>query len=176
MRIERAKIRKAPPMPPAPMFGPNPREMMIDIGHTAPDLTLPRDGGTLLRLADLRPKSVVLVAYAADGTPSCTNQLMEFNALADAFAAKGAVILGLSKDSVKKHDKFIAKMGISFPLLSDTGEVMESLGAFGPKIFFGKPVIGTLRTTFLIDGEGKFAAIWKVEKVKGHAAEVLAAL
>jgi thioredoxin-dependent peroxiredoxin len=149
---------------------------MIDIGHTAPDLTLPRDGGTLLRLADLRPKSVVLVAYAADGTPSCTNQLMEFNALADAFAAKGAVILGLSKDSVKKHDKFIAKMGITFPLLSDTGEVMESLGAFGPKIFFGKPVIGTLRTTFLIDGEGKFAAIWKVEKVKGHAAEVLAAL
>lgn len=149
---------------------------MIEIGHAAPDLTLPRDGGTMLRLADLRPKRVVLVAYAADGTPSCTNQLMEFNALAAEFAAKDAVIIGLSKDSVKKHDKFIAKMGITFALASDTGEVMESLGAFGPKIFFGKPVIGTLRTTYLIDADGKFSAIWKVDKVKGHAAEVLAAL
>ena len=146
----------------------------LTLGQSAPDLSLPRDGGTELRLLDLRPKQVVLFTYAADGTPSCTNEVMEFNALAAEFAAANCVVIGLSKDSVKKHEKFIAKMGITLPLASDTGTVMEELGAFGPKIFFGKPVVGVLRTTFLIDGAGNVAAIWKVDKVKGHAAEVLA--
>lgn len=149
---------------------------MIDIGQDFPDLTLPRDGGTDIRLADIRPKRLVLFTYGADGTPSCTNEVMDFNALAADFAAKDCVVLGLSKDSPKKHDKFIAKMGITLPLASDMGEVMESIGAYGPKIFFGKPVVGVLRTTYLIDGAGKLAQIWKVDKVKGHAAEVLAAL
>ncbi len=149
---------------------------MLNIDDMAPDLTLPRDGGGEIRLLDIRPKKLVLVTYGGDGTPSCTNEIMEFNDLVDAFAAKDAVIVGLSKDSVKKHDKFIAKMGIRFALASDTGDVMERIGAYGPKIFFGKPVIGVLRTTYLFDGQGKVAAIWKVNKVKGHAAEVLAAL
>lgn len=149
---------------------------MIDIGQDFPDLTLPRDGGGHIRLLDIRPKKLVLFTYGADGTPSCTNEVMEFNALAADFAAKGCVVLGLSKDKPQKHDKFIAKMGITLPLASDLGEVMESIGAFGPKIFFGKPVVGVLRTTYLIDGAGKLTHIWKVDKVKGHAAEVLAAL
>ena len=149
---------------------------MLEIGQTFPDLILPRDGGGSIKLSDIRPKKLVLFTYGADGTPSCTNEVMDFNTMAADFAAKGAVVVGLSKDSPKKHDKFIAKMGITIPLASDVAEVMESIGAYGPKIFFGKPVIGVLRTTYLIDSEGTFAAMWKVDKVKGHAAEVLAAL
>jgi peroxiredoxin Q/BCP len=149
---------------------------MLTLGQDFPNLTLPRDGGTSIRLLDIRPKSLVLVTYGGDGTPSCTTEVMEFNALAAEFAAKGAVIVGLSKDSPKKHDKFIAKMGISFALASDDAQHMESIGAYGPKVFFGKPVIGVLRSTYLIDGAGKLAKIWNVDRVKGHAAEVLAAL
>lgn len=146
-------------------------------GQAAPDFTLPRDGGSSVTLSALRPAPVVLVTYGADGTPSCTNEIMEFNALLPDFAALGVTVLGLSKDSVAKHDKFIAKMGIGFPLLSDKdGHVMEDWGAFGEKMFFGKLVQGVLRTTFLIDGTGKVAKAWKVDKVKGHASEVLAHL
>lgn len=146
-------------------------------GQAAPDFTLPRDGGGSVTLSDLRPAPVVLFTYGADGTPTCTNEVMDFNALLPDFAALGVTVLGLSKDSVAKHDKFIAKMGIGMPLLSDKdGHVMEDWGAHGEKLFFGKLVQGVLRTTFLIDGSGKIARIWKVDKVKGHAAEVLAHL
>lgn len=147
---------------------------MPTLAHPFPDLTLPISGGQTLRLADLRPKQIVLFAYGADGTPSCTNEVMDFNALAADFAAANCAVIGLSKDSVKKHDKFIAKMGITLPLASDEGTIMQELGAYGPKIFFGKPVIGVLRSTFLIDSAGLLAEVWKVDKVKGHAAEVLA--
>ena len=149
----------------------------MTIGQMAPDFTLPRDGGALVTLSSWRPKPVVLFTYGADGTPSCTNEVMDFNALLPQFSNQGIVVLGLSKDSVAKHDKFIAKMGIKMPLLSDKdGQMMESWGAFGEKLFFGKLVQGVLRSTFLIDGAGKIAHIWKVDKVKGHAAEVLAHL
>ena len=146
-------------------------------GQMAPDFTLPRDGGTTVTLSTLRPTSVVLFTYGGDGTPTCTNEVMDFNAHLAEFAAAGVTVLGLSKDSVAKHDKFIAKMGITFPLLSDKdGHMMEDWGAFGEKLFFGKLVQGVLRSTFLIDGAGRIARIWKVDKVKGHAAEVLAAV
>ena len=149
----------------------------IALGQMAPDFTLPRDGGALVTLSSLRPKPVVLFAYGADGTPSCTNQVMDFNALLPEFAALGVEVLGLSKDSVAKHDKFIAKMDIKMPLLSaKDSQMMESWGAFGEKLFFGKLVQGVLRSTFLIDGAGKIAHIWKVDKVKGHAEAVLAHL
>lgn len=146
-------------------------------GQMAPDFTLPRDGGTSVTLSSLRPARVVLFTYGGDGTPTCTNEVMDFNTHLAEFAAAGVTVLGLSKDSVAKHDKFVAKMGINFPLLSDKdGHMMEDWGAFGEKLFFGKLVQGVLRSTFLIDGEGRVAHIWKVEKVKGHAAEVLAAV
>ena len=149
----------------------------INQGHMAPDFTLPRDGGSMVTLSALRPAPVVLFTYGADGTPTCTNEVMDFNTHLPAFAAAGVTVLGLSKDSVAKHDKFVAKMGIGFPLLSDKdGHVMEDWGAFGEKLFFGKLVQGVLRSTFLIDGEGRVARVWKVDKVKGHAAEVLAAV
>ena len=150
---------------------------MIAEGQPAPDFTLPRDGGGTVTLSSLRPQPVVLFTYGKDGTPTCTNEVMEFNALADAFRAAGAVVLGLSKDPVKTHDRFIAKQGITLPLLSDHGgSVMEQWGAHGEKLFFGKMVTGVLRTTFLIGGDGIVRKIWKVDKVKGHAAEVLSAL
>lgn len=149
---------------------------MISIGQPFMDLYFPRDGGGTVRLADFAPKSLVLFTYGGDGTPSCTQEVMEFNALAADFAAADCAVLGLSKDSAAKHDKFIAKMGITLPLASDTATAMEQMGAFGPKIFFGKPVIGVLRSTFLINGAGILTHIWKVDRVKGHAAQVLAAV
>ena len=148
---------------------------MIAQGQTAPDFTLHRDGGGTVTLSALRPAPVVLFTYGADGTPSCTNEVMDFNTLAPEFAALGITVLGLSKDTAAKHDKFIAKMGITVPLLSDKdGSMMEEWGAFGEKLFFGKLVQGVLRSTFLIDSHGVLERVWKVDKVKGHAAEVLA--
>ena len=150
---------------------------MIAQGSTAPDFTLPRDGGTTVTLSALRPAPVVLFTYGGDGTPTCTNEVMEFNALHGEFKALGVQVLGLSKDSVKSHDKFRAKMAITLPLLSDHGgHMMEDWAAFGEKLFFGKIVQGVLRQTFLIDGAGLLEHIWKVDRVKGHAAEVLAHL
>ena len=150
---------------------------MITQGHFAPDFTLPRDGGSAVTLSALRPGLVLIVTYGGDGTPTCTNEVMEFNGLHSEFQALGVTVLGLSKDSVAKHGKFRAKMGIDFPLLSDHGRhVMEDWGAFGEKLFFGKMVQGVLRQTFLIDGAGMLEKIWKVDRVKGHAAEVLAYL
>lgn len=150
---------------------------MIRAGLPAPDFTLPRDGGSLVTLSALRPQPVVIFAYGGDGTPSCTNEVMDFNGLAPEFAVLGVQVFGLSKDTVAKHDKFITKMGIVLPLLSDAqGQMMQDWGAFGEKLFFGKTVQGVLRQTFLIDGAGTIAHVWKVDRVKGHAAEVLAHL
>ncbi len=149
---------------------------MIAVHQPFPNLILPCNGGAQVQLADCRPKSLVLFTYGSDGTPSCTNEVMEFEGLYPAFQAANCVVLGLSKDSPAKHDKFIAKMGITLPLASDLSTAMEEMGAFGPKIFFGKPVIGVLRSTFLINGAGLLTHIWKVDRVKGHAAEVLAAV
>ena len=150
---------------------------MLTPGQTAPDFTLPRDDGSLVTLSALRGRPVVIFAYGADGTPTCTNEVMDFNALAPEFAALGVEVLGLSKDSAAKHAKFRTKMAITLPLLSDHGnQMMEDWGAFGEKLFFGKLVQGVLRQTFLIDAAGKLEHIWKVDRVKDHAAEVLAYL
>lgn len=144
-------------------------------GQIAPDFTLLREDGTGVTLSALRGGRVVLFTYGADGTPSCTNEIMEFQELLADFTAAGVTVLGLSKDAVEKHRKFAAKQGLGMALLSDKGgQVMEAWGAYGEKIFFGKQVVGVLRTTFLIEPDGTLGHIWRVEKVKGHAAEVLA--
>ena len=146
-------------------------------GQIAPDATLNRDGGGTLSLSALRPSRVVLFTYGGDGTPTCTNQVMEFNALQADFRAAGAEVIGLSKDTVKSHDRFKARMGITLTLASDHGgTMMQDWGAFGEKLFFGKLVQGVLRSTFLLDGDGRILRIWKVDRVKGHAADVLAAV
>lgn len=149
----------------------------ISPGRPTPDFTLPRSGGGSVTLSALRPARVVIFAYGKDGTPTCTNEVMEFQELHARFAAAGVEVLGLSKDKVAAHDRFAAKMGITLPLLSDTGgRMMEDWGLFGEKLFFGKMVQGVLRQTVLVGGDGVIAQVWKVDKVKGHAAEVLAAV
>ena len=146
-------------------------------GQIAPDFTLPCDGGAQVTLSALRPKWVVIFTYGKDGTPTCTNEVLEFNALLPAFHAAGCEVIGLSKDKPAAHDKFKAKFGLSLRLASDHGgHLMEDWGAFGQKLFVGKMVTGVLRSTFLVDGTGRLARIWKVDRVKDHAAEVLAAL
>jgi peroxiredoxin Q/BCP len=151
--------------------------LQLTEGQMAPDLTLPRDGGSLVTLSALRGTAVVIFSYGGDGTPTCTTEVMDFNARTTDFAALGVTVMGLSKDSVAKHEKFRTKMGITLPLLSDKdSQVMEAWGAFGEKLFFGKMVQGVLRSTVLIRPGGQIAQIWKVDKVKGHAGHVLAAL
>lgn len=146
-------------------------------GDTAPDFTLARSGGGTLTLSSLRPRPVVLFAYGKDGTPTCTNEITDFNTLLPRFQAAGVEVLGVSKDKAAAHDRFLAKTGMTVTLLSDFGgTMMEDWGTFGEKLFFGKMVTGVLRKTFIIGGDGRVRRVWEVDKVKDHAAEVLAAV
>lgn len=150
---------------------------MFSIGHKAPDFTLPACPGGPFTLSAQRPAPVVLFFYGKDGTPTCTAEAMDFAALLPDFSALGARVIGVSKDSLAAHARFIAKTGLGYALGSDQGgRMMEDWGAHGEKLFFGKRVQGVLRKTYLIDGDGLIAAAWAVDRVKGHAAEVLAAL
>lgn len=146
-------------------------------GQPAPDFTAPRDGGGTLTLSDLRPKAVVLYFYPKDDTPGCTTEAIDFTAQADAFDAAGAVVVGVSKDPVKSHDKFIAKHALGIALVSDAeGDICERYGTWGERSMYGKKYMGIERTTVLIDGDGKVARVWNKVKVPGHVAEVLEAV
>ena len=150
---------------------------MLETGQTAPDFTLPRDGGENVTLSDLRGQKVVLYFYPKDNTPGCTTEALDFTALKDAFAAAGTLVFGISKDSVKKHENFCAKHELGIPLLSDAeGTVCEDYGVWAEKKIYGKTFWGIVRTTYLIDEEGKVAQIWPKVKVADHAAQVLAAV
>ena len=150
---------------------------MIEIGQPAPDVSLPRDGGETVTLSDLKPKAVVLYFYPKDDTPGCTKEAIAFTALRDEFEASGAIVFGISKDPVKKHDKFVAKYDLSIPLLSDEdGDVCERYGTWVEKNMYGKTYMGIERTTVLIDGAGNLAEIWRKVKVLGHAEAVLEAV
>ena len=149
---------------------------MIATGQTAPEFTLPRDGGSSVSLASLRPGKVVLYFYPKDDTPGCTLEAQDFSARAAAFAAAGCMVIGISKDSVKAHDKFCAKHKLAVILASDEGgQVCEAYGVWKEKSMYGKTYMGIERSTFLIDGTGAVARIWARVKVRGHADEVLAA-
>ena len=149
----------------------------LDPGHPAPAITLPRDGGGMTSLADFAGKSVVIYFYPKDDTPGCTLEAQGFTAEVEAFATSGATVLGISKDSVKKHDKFRDKYGLRIALLSDeAGDVCERYGVWVEKSMYGKTYMGIERATFLIDGTGKIARIWRNVKVPGHVEEVLAAV
>lgn len=150
---------------------------MLDIGTLAPDFTLPRDGGTDLSLADLRGKTVILYFYPKDNTPGCTTEALDFTALTPAFEAANAVVLGVSKDSVKKHDNFCKKHDLGIALLSDAdGTLCEDYGVWQEKTNYGKTYMGIVRTTYIIDTNRKISHIFPKVKVKGHAEEVLAAV
>ena len=146
-------------------------------GALAPQFNLPRDGGGNVSLADLAGKTVVLYAYPKDDTSGCTTEALDFTALAGEFAEAGAVIVGLSPDPVKAHDKFIAKHDLGIILASDEDKsVLEAYGVWKEKSMYGRTYMGVERSTFIIDGSGTIARIWRKVKVKGHAQTVLEAV
>ncbi|EKV26139.1 Thiol peroxidase, Bcp-type [Caenispirillum salinarum AK4] len=148
--------------------------MSLSVGDAAPDFTLPTDGGGSVSLSALKGKPVVLYFYPKDATPGCTTEACDFRDLEPDFSGVDAVIIGVSKDSVKKHDSFKAKQGLTFPLASDAdSDVCERYGVWKEKSMYGKTFWGIERTTFLIAPDGTIAQVWPKVKVKGHAAEVL---
>lgn len=150
---------------------------MIEIGTQASDFTLPRDGGEMLSLSALRPKAVVLYFYPKDDTSGCTREAVDFTELGPDFAAAGAMVVGVSKDSATKHDKLIAKHALGVTLVSDEdSDLCERYGVWVEKSMYGKSYMGIERATFLIDGAGVVRGVWRKVKVPGHAAEVLAAV
>ncbi|MGI9369865.1 MAG: peroxiredoxin [Ruegeria sp.] len=149
---------------------------MPDISDIAPEFTLPRDGGGQVSLSDLRGNAVILFFYPRDDTPGCTKESIGFSEQLKAFADAGAQVFGISRDSVAKHDKFVAKHGLTTPLLSDEGSsVCEDYGVWVEKNMYGKKSMGIERSTFLIDAQGKIARVWRKVKVPGHVEEVLEA-
>lgn len=139
-------------------------------------MNLPRDGGGNVSLADFAGRKVVLYFYPKDDTSGCTTEAVDFTALAGEFAAADAVVIGLSPDPVKAHDKFIAKHDLGIILASDEDKsVLEAYGVWKEKSMYGRKYMGVERSTFLIDASGKIARIWRKVKVKGHAQEVLEA-
>ncbi|QDL92958.1 peroxiredoxin [Paroceanicella profunda] len=148
----------------------------LEPGVPAPDFTLPRDGGGEISLSGQRGKAVVVYFYPRDDTPGCTTEAIGFTGAAEAFAAAGAVVIGISKDTVAKHEKFIAKHGLALALASDAeGTVCEDWGVWVEKSMYGKTSMGIERATFLVDAEGIIARVWRKVKVPGHVEEVLAA-
>ena len=149
---------------------------MPEISDTAPDFTLPRDGGGEVSLSGLRGSAVVLFFYPRDDTPGCTKESIGFSEHLQAFADAGVQVFGISRDTVAKHDRFVAKHDLTVPLLSDEdGAVCEAYGVWVEKNMYGKKSMGIQRASFLIDAEGKIARIWPKVKVDGHVAEVLEA-
>ena len=150
---------------------------MITAGQTAPDFTLPRDGGATLTLSALRPGKVVLYFYPKDDTPGCTLEAQDFTARLADFTAAGCTVIGVSKDSVKAHDKFCKKHGLGIVLVSDeAGQTCEDYGVWLEKSMYGKTYMGIERTTVLIDGTGQVAQVWNKVSVRGHADGVLEAV
>ncbi len=150
---------------------------MPDIGDMAPDFTLPRDGGTTVTLSNLRPARVVVYFYPKDDTSGCTTEAKDFTDLAAEFAAAGVTVIGISKDSVKSHDKFVAKHGLAVILGADEdGQTVEDYGVWVEKQMYGKTYMGIERATFLVGGDGRIEQVWRKVKAKGHAEAVLAAV
>jgi thioredoxin-dependent peroxiredoxin len=150
---------------------------MLETGAKAPEFSLLADDGKTVALKDLRGKPVVLYFYPKDDTPGCTKEACEFRDSWRDVQQSGAVVLGVSPDSVSSHQKFKQKFNLPFPLLADVDhKVATAYGVWGEKSMYGKKYQGVLRTTFLIDRAGAIARVFEKVKPEGHAAEVLAAL
>lgn len=149
---------------------------MIDLGKVVPDFKADATGDQVIQLKALRGQNVVIYFYPKDNTPGCTLQSQGFRDLADQFARANTVILGVSRDSLKSHDKFREKQALNFDLLSDGDEKLcQAFDVIKEKNMYGRKVMGIERSTFLIDAKGKLRQQWRKVKVPGHVAEVLAA-
>ena len=150
--------------------------MALEIGKKAPDFTLPSDSGKDVSLSDYLGKKVILYFYPKDNTSGCTLEAQAFRTHLADFEKLGYVVLGVSRDSVKKHCNFRDKNELNFPLLSDADEVVVNLyGVLKEKSMYGKKYWGVQRSTFLIDRDGRIAKVWPKVKPEGHAEEVLEA-
>ena len=148
---------------------------MLQAGDKAPDFDLPTNNGGTLSMKALKGKTVVLYFYPKDMTPGCTTEAEDFRDHIKDFEKAGAVVIGVSKDSVKRHDNFTAKHDLPFQLVSDEdGHWCEDYGVWLEKSMYGKKFMGIQRATFIIDGSGVIQHVWPKVKVKGHVAEVLA--
>jgi peroxiredoxin Q/BCP len=150
---------------------------MIQEGRKAPAFKLASSEGGEVSLGDLRGKTVVLYFYPKDDTPGCTREACAFRDSQAALKKKGAIVLGVSGDSLASHGKFKTKYKLNFPLLSDPDKaVAKKYGAWGEKVLYGKKTIGMIRSTFVIDGEGVVRKVFPRVKVDGHADKVLEAV
>ena len=152
-------------------------ELKLKVGDTAPAFKVETNGGNTVSLKDFSGKPVVLYFYPKDDTPGCTKQACGIRDAWKDFKNKGAEVLGVSIDPVKKHDKFVEKYDLPFTLLADTNrQIVEAYGVWGLKKFMGKEYMGTHRVTFLIGPDGIIQNIWPTVNPEEHAADVLAAL
>ena len=146
------------------------------VGDTAPDFTLPKDGGGEVAFKDLNGKIIVLFFYPKDDTSGCTMEAIDFTHALKAFHDAGAEVFGISPDPVKKHDKFKDKHDLEVTLLSDEEKnTLKAYNVWVEKSMYGRKYMGVERSTFLIGPDGKVVQVWRKVKVKGHVDEVLAA-
>ena len=149
----------------------------LKIGDKAPEFRLPTDGGEDISTTALKGHKVILYFYPKDNTPGCTTQACDFRDNLDSLSKLNAKVVGISKDSVKKHDNFKAKHDLNFALVSDEeGRLCEDYGVWQKKKLYGREFMGIVRATFLIDTKGVIREIWPRVKVKGHAEAVLVAV
>lgn len=147
---------------------------MVAVGSEAPHFELPGNGGKTISSKDFAGKKVVLYFYPKDNTPGCTTEAQTFRDNIEAFTAAGAVILGVSRDSVKSHDNFITKQELPFDLISDADETLcKAFDVIKEKNMYGKKVIGIQRSTFVMDGDWNLIQEWRNVRVKGHVEKVL---
>ncbi len=148
--------------------------MTLNIGDPAPEFSLPDAQGNLVNLADLKGRRVVLYFYPRDNTPGCTKEACAFRDAYSEFEGKNIVVLGVSTDDAKSHEKFATKLNLPFPLLVDAdGKVATAYESYGLKKFMGKEYIGITRNTFVIDSEGKIERIYKKVKPETHIQQLL---
>lgn len=149
----------------------------LKVGDYAPSFSAQTQDGSMVTLESLRGKVVVLYFYPKDDTPGCTKEACAFRDLQAEFAAAGAVIYGVSRDSVASHGKFASKFGLTFPLLADEDEsICQAYGVIQEKMSYGKKSIGLVRTTYIINSEGRIGKVFPNVKVDGHVDSVLAAV
>lgn len=151
--------------------------MALNVGDKAPDFKMEATGGKELSLSDYKGKKLVLYFYPKDDTPGCTKEACGFKDNMESITSTGAEVLGVSPDDLKSHDKFIAKYDLNFNLASDPDHtVAEVYGAWGEKNMYGRKYMGIIRSTFLIDEEGKIKEAWYKVKVPGHVEKVMEAI